>query len=153
MCNLFTMSPLPSIEEIRDNFHFLEDWEDRYRYIIDLGYQLPPYPEEFRGEAHKVRGCASQVWLHVRKENSPAGTVLHFQADSDAHIVSGLIAILLSLYSGKTARQILSDDAQALLDEMKLGEHLTAQRANGLVAMVKRIKDEAKAAQTIPLSP
>lgn len=136
------MNVLPSIEDIRDNFQFLSDWEDRYGYIIDLGNALPAYPEEFRLEEKKVRGCASQVWLHARRD----GDVLHFDADSDAHIVRGLIAILLSLYSGKTAREILSADAQTLLDELKLSDHLTAQRANGLSEMVKRIQNEAQKA-------
>jgi cysteine desulfuration protein SufE len=131
---------LPTINEIRDNFQFLDDWEDRYKYIIELGNALPPYPEEFRDEAHKVRGCASQVWLHVTK----TGDILHFDADSDAHIVRGLIAILLSLYSDKTANEILSSDAKKTLEEFKLHDHLTMQRANGLTAMVERIMDEAK---------
>jgi cysteine desulfuration protein SufE len=138
---------LPSIDEIRNNFQFLDDWEDRYKYIIELGRSLPPYPEQFRDEAHKVRGCASQVWLHVTKKSSPAGTLLHFDADSDAHIVRGLIAILLSLYSDKTTPQILSSDAKKTLEEFKLHDHLTAQRANGLTAMVERITEEARAAQ------
>jgi cysteine desulfuration protein SufE len=132
---------LPSIDEIRDNFQFLDDWEDRYKYIIELGNALPTYPEEFRDEAHKVRGCASQVWLHVTK----TGKALHFAADSDAHIVRGLIAILLSLYSGKTAPEILSSDAKKVLKDFNLHDHLTAQRANGLTAMVERITDEARA--------
>ena len=136
------MGTLPTIDDIRENFRFLGDWEDRYGYIIDLGNELPPYPEAFRDEAHKVRGCASQVWLHTRKE----GEKLVFDADSDAHIVRGLIVILLSLYSGKTAREILSSDAQSVLNELKLSDHLTSQRANGLAAMVKRIQDEAEIA-------
>ncbi|MES2907443.1 MAG: SufE family protein [Pseudomonadota bacterium] len=135
------MTALPSPQEIRENFQFLENWEDRYAYIIDLGHALPPYPQEFRSDDKKVRGCAAQVWLHTRHENG----VLYFDADSDAHIVRGLIAILLSLYSGKTPQQVLSSDAKSFLKELKLADHLTAQRANGLAAMVRRIEDEARA--------
>ncbi len=132
----------PPISEIHENFQVLTDWEDRYKYIIELGRTLSPYPEEFRDEQHKVRGCASQVWLHVTKN----GERLHFDADSDAHIVRGLIAILLSLYSDKTATEILSADAKKTLEDFKLHDHLSAQRANGLTAMVERIMAEAKAA-------
>ena len=139
---LSMQTSLPSIDEIRDNFQFLDGWEDRYKYIIELGSALPPYPEEFRVEAKKVRGCASQVWLHVTKTNNR----LHFDADSDAHIVRGLIAILLSLYSDKTAAEILSSDAKKTLEEFNLHDHLTMQRANGLTAMNERIMSEARAA-------
>jgi cysteine desulfuration protein SufE len=137
---------LPPIAEIRGNFQSLSDWEDRYKYIIELGDALPPYPESLRTADKKVRGCASQVWLHTSPSPSAEGITLHFLADSDAHIVRGLIAILLSLYSGKTAKQILSADAKTTLEEFKLQDHLTAQRANGLSAMVERIMNEARAA-------
>lgn len=137
---------LPSIDEIRDNFHFLEDWEDRYKYIIELGRALPPYPETYRTDDKKVRGCASQVWLHTVQTPSPEGPRLTFFADSDAHIVRGLIAILLSLYSGKTAKEILHQSAEKTLADFKLSDHLTSQRANGLSAVLLRIKAEAEAA-------
>jgi cysteine desulfuration protein SufE len=136
-----------TIEEITDNFELLDDWDDRYRYIIELGRALPELPEEARTEANKVRGCASQVWMKTAVQpNGAAGPVLQFQGDSDAHIVRGLIAILFALYSGKPARQILSTDAHALFEKLGLREHLTPQRSNGFRAMVDRIQSDARAA-------
>jgi cysteine desulfuration protein SufE len=136
-----------TIDEITENFSLLDDWDDRYRYVIELGRSLPPYPEEARTEANKVQGCASQVWLTTRTRPDGAhGPVMTFLADSDAHIVRGLIAILFALYSGKPARDILSIDALALFERLGLRENLTPQRSNGLRSMVERIRAEANAA-------
>ena len=138
-----------TIDEITENFSLLDDWDDRYRYVIELGRSLPPFPEEARIEANKVQGCASQVWLTTKKQaNGGQGPVMTFLADSDAHIVRGLIAILFALYSGKPARDILSVDALALFDRLGLRENLTPQRSNGLRSMVERIRAEANAALT-----
>jgi cysteine desulfuration protein SufE len=136
-----------TIDEIRDNFALLEDWDDRYRYVIELGRALDPMPESEHSAANKVQGCASQVWLSRRIDrNNRAEPSLHYLGDSDAHIVRGLIAILLTLYSGHTPRQILSTDAIALFDELGFREHLTPQRSNGLRAMVERIRSDAREA-------
>ncbi|HZS64550.1 MAG TPA: SufE family protein [Xanthobacteraceae bacterium] len=136
-----------TIDEIIENFSVLDDWDDRYRYVIELGRSLPPLPDEARIDANKVQGCASQVWLTTRaRPNGPDGPVLTFQGDSDAHIVRGLIAILFALYSGKPARKILSIDALSIFDKLGLRENLTPQRSNGLRAMIERIRAEAQAA-------
>jgi cysteine desulfuration protein SufE len=138
---------MTSIDEIVQNFELLDQWDDRYRYVIELGRTLSPLPEAAYTEANKVRGCASQVWLltHVKPDGG-AGPSLSFEGDSDAHIVKGLIAILFALYCGKHAREILNTDALALFDRIGLRENLTPQRSNGLRAMVERIRAEAKAA-------
>ena len=138
---------MTTIDDIVENFTLLEEWDDRYRYVIELGRTLPPLPEGAHTEANKVRGCASQVWLltHVKPDGA-AGPTLSFDGDSDAHIVRGLIAILLALYSGKSAREILATDALKLFDRIGLCENLTPQRTNGLRSMVERIRAEAKAA-------
>ena len=138
---------MTTIDEIVENFELLDQWDDRYRYVIELGRTLPPLPQAAYTEANKVRGCASQVWLltHVKPDGG-AGPSLSFEGDSDAHIVKGLIAILLALYSGKRAKEILDTDALALFDRIGLRENLTPQRSNGLRAMVERIRAEAKAA-------
>jgi cysteine desulfuration protein SufE len=134
-----------TIDDIRENFELLEDWDDRYRYVIELGRTLEPMPEVEHSAANKVQGCVSQVWLSRRTERSEAGeAMLKYRGDSDAHIVRGLIAILLTLYSGLTARQILSTDAIAVFDEFGFREHLTPQRSNGLRAMVERIRADAR---------
>jgi len=136
-----------SIDEILDNFSALDDWDDRYRYVIELGRTLSPLPESAHTEANKVRGCASQVWLVTRTRPDGAnGPVLEFEADSDAHIVRGLIAILFALYSGKPARDILATDALAVFDRLGLRANLTPQRSNGLRSMVERIRSDAQAA-------
>ena len=136
-----------TIQEITDNFELLDDWDDRYRYIIELGRALPELPDDARTEANKVRGCASQVWMQTAVQpDGAAGPVLKFEGDSDAHIVRGLIAILLALYSGKPAQQILSTDAHSLFEKLGLREHLTPQRSNGFRAMVDRIQTDARAA-------
>lgn len=134
-----------SIETIRDDFAFLDDWEERYRYIIELGGDLPAFPEAARDERHKVRGCVSQVWLFTQIGEGP-DPVITFRGDSDAHIVRGLVAIMMALFSGKRASEILGLDAEETMRTLGLDEHLTPQRANGLRAMVRRIKDEASAA-------
>jgi cysteine desulfuration protein SufE len=135
-----------TLEMIRSDFAFLEDWEDRYRYVIELGRGLPPLPEAYRADRYKVRGCASQVWLATETERQADGTaMLRFQGDSDAHIVRGLIAILFAIYSGKTADDVLGADAHAIFTELGLKEHLTPQRSNGFVAMVERIRSDARA--------
>jgi cysteine desulfuration protein SufE len=138
---------MTSIDEIVDNFSLLDQWDDRYRYVIELGRALPPLPEEARNEATKVQGCASQVWLltHIKPDGA-AGPVMTFDGDSDAHIVRGLVAILIALYSGKTAREILATDALELFDRIGLRENLTPQRSNGLRSMVERVRTEATAA-------
>jgi cysteine desulfuration protein SufE len=136
-----------TIDDIIENFSALDDWDDRYRYVIELGRTLAPLPESARIEANKVQGCASQVWLSTTMQpNGSTGPVLNFVADSDAHIVRGLIAILFALYSGKHAGEILSTDALALFDRLGLRENLTPQRSNGLRSMVERIRSEARSA-------
>ena len=138
---------MTAIDEIVENFELLDEWDDRYRYVIELGRTLSPLPDSAHTDANKVQGCASQVWLltHV-KPNGSAGPVLSFEGDSDAHIVRGLIAILFALYSGKSARDILTTDALALFDSIGLRENLTPQRSNGLRSMVERIRTEAQTA-------
>lgn len=130
------------IKEIFDDFEFLEDWEDRYRYVIDLGQSLPPFPDSDRNETTKVRGCVSQVWL-VTRCGEGADPVVTFAGDSDAHIVKGLVAIVLALFSGRRASEIIETDAEAALRRLGLDEHLTPQRSNGLRSMIKRIKHDA----------
>ncbi|AQX27650.1 MULTISPECIES: SufE family protein [unclassified Bartonella] len=131
-----------TIDDIIENFSQLDDWEDRYRYVIELSHALPPFPESARNDANKVRGCVSQVWLLSSRDNSE-NPILTFQGDSDAHIVRGLIYILLAFYSGKKASEILTADAEGLLAKLGLNENLTPQRSNGLRAMIKRIRAES----------
>jgi cysteine desulfuration protein SufE len=136
-----------SINEIIENFELLEEWDDRYRYLIELGRALPALPDAARTDANKVQGCASQVWLATAiKPNGGSGPVLSFEGDSDAHIVRGLIAILFALYSGKGAQDILEADAIKLFEKLGLREHLTPQRSNGFRSMVNRIRRDANAA-------
>ncbi len=140
-----------SLEEIRSDFALLDEWEDRYRYVIELGRKLPALNEAERTEANKVRGCASQVWLATEIVPPASGVGsprLMFRGESDAHIVRGLIAILFALYQGKTTDEILSADARAVLADLGLHEHLTPQRSNGFAAMVERIRSDALAAQS-----
>ena len=134
------------IDEIRDNFALLDDWDDRYRYVIELGRTLTPMPEAEHSAANKVLGCASQVWLSKQVDRSAGEPLLKYLGDSDAHIVRGLIAILLTLYSGRTPQQVLGTDALAVFDEFGFREHLTPQRSNGLRAMVERIRSDAREA-------
>jgi len=140
---------MSAIDEIVENFELLDQWDDRYRYVIELGRTLAPLAEDAHVEANKVRGCASQVWLITHtKPDGAAGPSLTFEGDSDAHIVRGLIAILFALYSGKPAKDILNVDANNALGHLHLTEHLTPQRSNGLMAMVKRIRTDAERAQS-----
>ncbi|MCF1492047.1 cysteine desulfuration protein SufE [Agrobacterium vitis] len=132
------------IDQIIDDFAYLDDWEDRYRYVIELGKALPDLPEEQRIAENKVKGCASQVWL-VTKAGEGSDPILTFEGDSDAHIVKGLVAIVLSAYSGKTASEVAGFNALDLFGKLGLIEHLSAQRANGLRSMVERIRGEAVA--------
>ena len=142
-----TTTDRPSFEDILTNFELLDDWEDRYRYVIELGKKLEPLPDELHNAETKVQGCVSQVWLSttVHPDGVPR---LTFVGDSDAHIVRGLVAILLAIYSGKTATEILDIDAVATLGKLHLNEHLTPQRSNGLMAMVTRIRTDAEKART-----
>src|SRR4029077_5417059 len=134
-----------TIDEIRDNFGLLDDWDDRYRYVIELGRMLDPMPEAEHSAANKVQGCVSQVWLSKQLDRSETGKPrLKYLGDSDAHIVRGLIAILLTLYSGHTPQQILDTDAIGIFDEFGFREHLTQQRSNGLRSMVERIRSDAR---------
>ena len=130
-------------DSIIEDFELLDNWDDRYRYLIELGRALPPFPEERRTEQAKVQGCASQVWVVSHEEDGGADPVLTFTGDSDAHIVRGLVAIVLAVYSGKHASEIARTDAIEIFDSIGLVEHLSSQRANGLRSMVKRIRQEA----------
>ena len=133
----------PTIASITSDFELLDDWEDRYRYVMELGRELAPLPEAERTDANKVRGCASQVWLVTAVD--PVSKVMTFRGDSDAHIVKGLVAILLTVLSGKTGAEIAASDPLAVFDGLGLKEHLTPQRSNGLASMVARIKADARA--------
>ncbi|MDH3264524.1 MAG: SufE family protein [Paracoccaceae bacterium] len=141
-----------AFEEIAETFEFLEDWEDRYRHVIELGRAMQPLEEAFRVPATKVEGCASQVWLLPEIEGEGPGAVFRFRGESDAMIVRGLIAILHALYSGQTVAEVLKVDAGAELARLGLHDHLSAQRSNGLRAMVARIRAlAAEAAATTVL--
>jgi cysteine desulfuration protein SufE len=131
-----------NIDTIKSDFEFLDDWEDRYRYIIELGREMPPLNDTDKNAANKVDGCASQVWLVSEKQNSQPIT-LSFHGDSDAHIVRGLVAIITSAFTGKTPQDIIALDADELLKSLGLDAHLSQQRSNGLRAMIRRIKSEA----------
>jgi cysteine desulfuration protein SufE len=131
-----------NIDTIKSDFEFLDDWEDRYRYIIELGREMPPLNDTDKNAANKVDGCASQVWLISEKQNSQPVT-LSFHGDSDAHIVRGLVAIITSAFTGKTPQDIIALDADALLKSLGLDAHLSQQRSNGVRAMIRRIKSEA----------
>lgn len=133
------MSYPENIQDMIDDFQFLDDWEDRYMHVIDMGKSLPPLPDSDRTEINKVKGCASQVWLVSAQD----GDKLKFSGDSDAHIVKGLVAIVLQVFSNRTRSEILALDANDILSKLGLAEHLSAQRANGLASMIGRIKAEA----------
>ncbi|HET6390769.1 SufE family protein [Hyphomicrobium sp.] len=136
-----------TLDDIRADFELLDDWEDRYRYVIELGRALPPFPEQLRTDANKVRGCASQVWLATKRVSSASapgpGDRLEMLGMSDAHIVQGLIALLFIVYEGKSLDEILKTDAEGIFASLGLKEHLTPQRSNGLASMVKRIRSDA----------
>ena len=140
------MTASAEFEEIVENFELFDDWEDRYRYVIELGREMAPLPEERKSDAAKVEGCVSQVWLvpEVRRDDQ-GRDCLHFQGDSDAMIVRGLIAVLHALYSGRPLAEIRGIDAPAQLARLGLEQHLSAQRSNGLKAMVRRLNDLAQA--------
>jgi cysteine desulfuration protein SufE len=140
-----TARPQAALDALADEFDVLgDDWEERYRHLIDLGRALPPLADDERDDAHKVRGCASQVWLVTERDDDGA---LRFRGDSDAHIVKGLVAVVLRLYSGATPAEIAAFDARAAFDRLGLAGALSAQRANGLAAMVARIRADAEAAR------
>ena len=134
------------IDQIISDFEFIDEWEDRYRYIIDLGNQLPAYPEENKTPQTKVQGCVSQVWLTSQLCQDPdkGEKTLRFTGDSDAHIVRGLMAIVFGIFSQKTPDEILEIDYQGIFDRLDLKDHISPQRSNGLNAMVQRIKSEAQ---------
>lgn len=133
--------PTPAFEELVETFAFLDDWEDRYRHIIEIGRAMPPLDDTYKVPALKVQGCASQVWLRPL----PVGDRFDFQGESDAQIVRGLIAVLHRLYAGLPLAQVAAIDAPAQLARLGLTEHLSAQRSNGLRAMVQRIRESAAA--------
>lgn len=134
-----------AIDGIIENFSLLDEWDDRYRYVIELGRKLEPFPDEHRTEANKVQGCVSQVWLTTTVHRQDGYAVLTFAGDSDAHIVRGLVAILIALQSGRSAAEIVGEDPVALFERLGLGEHLTPQRSNGFRSMVARIRADAQA--------
>ncbi|MDB5643400.1 MAG: Fe-S metabolism associated SufE [Hyphomicrobiales bacterium] len=135
-----------TIDDIIDNFDLLDEWDDRYRYLIELGRELEPLPEAAHNEDNKVRGCASQVWVETNVTRAGNAPVLTLRGDSDAHIVRGLVYLVLALYSGRPAQEILATDAQDLFKKLGLDAHLTPQRSNGVRSMVERIKSDARAA-------
>jgi cysteine desulfuration protein SufE len=135
---------LSSFEEIRDDFAALDDWEDRYRYVLELGHTLDSLSEGARNDVNKVRGCVSQVWLECTPTKSADGRIaLRFRGDSDSHLVRGLIAIVIALYSERTPEQILAVDALSAFRALGLEQHLTPQRSNGVRAMVDRVRSDA----------
>lgn len=135
-----------AFEEIAETFEFLDDWEERYRHVIELGRAMPPLDPVFRVPATKVEGCASQVWLRPVIDGTGPEARFDFEGESDAMIVRGLIAVLHALYSGLTLREVVAVDAAAELARLGLNEHLSSQRSNGVRAMVERIRDTARAA-------
>ncbi len=130
---------MTSVDEILETFALLDDWEERYRYVIDLGRDLPDMPDAEKVEENRVQGCTSRVWLVTELDDS-VPPVMTFRGESDAHIVRGLVAILLSLYEGKTPEEAMAIDARSFLDKLGLEEHLSPMRTNGLFSMVERIK-------------
>lgn len=135
-----------AFEDIVETFEFLDDWEDRYRHVIEMGRAMDPLGEAFKVPATKVDGCASQVWLMAEIDGAGPGAVYHFKGDSDAMIVRGLIAVLRALYDGLKVSDVLATDAGSELARLGLDEHLSSQRSNGLRAMVERIRTQAAGA-------
>jgi cysteine desulfuration protein SufE len=134
-------APLRTLDAIREDFAFLDDWEDRYRYVIELGRELPEFPEGARTDANKVRGCVSQVWIEDALEDG----VIRLRGDSDSVLVKGLVAIATALYDGKTPQEALKVDAGGVFRELGLEQHLTPQRSNGVRSMIERIRSDAAA--------
>jgi cysteine desulfuration protein SufE len=134
---------VPDVDQVREDFEFLEEWEDRFGYVIDLGKRLPPMPPGSQNDGTKVTGCQASVWLMTQRADDGTLTI---RAMSDAHIVNGLIAILLSLYDGKTPAEVLATDAETFFRELGLEEHLSPTRRNGLHSMIGRVRDLASAA-------
>ncbi len=149
MTDFWRRMSMRDYSDIVDDFAFLDDWEDRYRYVIELGRELAELEDAERNGQTKVNGCASQVWLVTSVEGEAGAPVLSFRGDSDALIVKGLIAILISIYSGKTASEIAQTDAYAMLEEIDLQQNLSQQRSNGLRSMVNRIHGDAQAAMAV----
>lgn len=141
----FFVSEIATLEQLTEDFEILEDWEDRYMHLIAVGKALPALEDKDYNPANKVEGCASQVWL-VSTIGEGDDPILTFRGDSDAFIVKGLVAIALSIYSGKTASEIVETDAAPIYKQLGLSEHLSAQRANGLKSMVARIQSDARRA-------
>lgn len=136
--------PSSAIDVIRNDFASLDDWEDRYRYVIELGHTLEPLSDASHNDVNKVRGCVSQVWLECESKTSAEGErVLHYRGDSDSHLVRGLIAIAIALFSDRTPDEILAADAVAAFRQLGLEQHLTPQRSNGVRAMVERVRTDA----------
>jgi cysteine desulfuration protein SufE len=134
---------MDELQTLYNDFELLDDWEERYRHVIELGRALPPLPDRARTPANKVMGCASQVWIESEPHERSGRTVIDFMGDSDALIVKGLIAIAFMMFSGKTPEEIMAVDAQAVFERLGLKEHLTQQRSNGFASMVGRIKLDA----------
>lgn len=134
------------IDNLKADFELLDDWEDRYRHVIDLGKELPAFDDKGRISANKVRGCASQVWLIPKISGPASDPIVTYSGDSDALIVKGLIAIAFMIYSGRRARDIVATDATPILRDLGLNDHLTPQRSNGFAALIERIKAVARSA-------
>jgi cysteine desulfuration protein SufE len=135
-----------AFDTIQEDFATLDEWEDRYRYVIELGHDLEPLSEESHNDVNKVRGCVSQVWLEKEFRKNAAGeAILHYRGDSDSHLVRGLIAIAIALYSDQTPKRILATDAMATFRSLGLEQHLTPQRSNGVRSMIERIRKDAAA--------
>ena len=136
------------IDDVIETFAMLDAWEDRYRYLIDLGRDLDGLADSERNEDNRVRGCASQVWVVTDRDSQGPDALLRFRGDSDAHIVKGLVALVLAFYSGHTAQDIITRDITPLFKQLGLSEHLTPQRSNGVRAMVERIRQDAHSASS-----
>jgi cysteine desulfuration protein SufE len=137
---------MPNLEEILDNMEFLENWEDKYKYIIELGQSINNFDDALKNNSTKVNGCLSQVWLYSKiNQNKNGEKVLNFVGDSDAFIVKGLIAILIAIYSEKKPSEILEIKHEDIFTKFGLQNHLSPQRSNGLLSMIQRIKDDAHA--------
>ena len=144
---------MPAMDSIREDFASLDEWEDRYRYVIELGHALEPLSAAAHNDANKVRGCVSQVWLECEPTaGANGGTALHFRGDSDSHLVRGLIAIAIALFSDRTPEEILAIDAHGAFRSLGLEQHLTPQRSNGVRAMVERIRADAQSLRLGALS-